>query len=210
MLKRQSEFERQGHDFYPTPAWGTRGLVLLPEVRLPSGIWEPCCGDGAMARELEDLGHHVVATDLEDRGYGEGGRDFMLETRLPDGVTAIVTNPPYGNLFEFVVHALKLTQPVGGMVAVLVNHQWQAGQEASNLCRIPAFDATVVLTDRIDWSSGIGVPAKNRGNHNHCWMVWDWSRALGPARTFHVPNPEKARWTRRWSGRLDDLPEWLR
>jgi hypothetical protein len=113
-------------------------------------------------------------------------------------------------LIKFIEHALELLRPVGGTLVLLVNHQWAAGQDASNLCSIPAFDTTLALADRIDWSSGIGVPAKNRGNHNHCWMVWDWSRAPGPARTFHVSNPEKPRWTRRWSGRLDDLPEWLR
>src|SRR3954451_2556370 len=104
MLKRQLDFPRQDKDFYPTPAWVTE--ALLRWVPLPNGIWEPCCGEGSMARVLEDRGHHVVATDLVDRGYGEGGRDFMLETRLPDGVTAIVTNPPYGKLFEFAIHAL--------------------------------------------------------------------------------------------------------
>jgi hypothetical protein len=210
----KSGHKRQPQNFYATPDWVTEELLETLRrwgIRLPNVIWEPCCGDGAISRELESRGYSVVSTDLVYRGYGEGGRDFMKEDRLPDGVTAIVTNPPYGDgLFDFVVHALELARLVDGMVALLMPHQWQAGQDASNLCRIPAFDATVVLADRIDWSSGIGVPAKNRGNHNHCWMVWDWSRALGPARTFHVPNPGKALWTRRWSGRLDDLPEWLR
>ena len=49
-----------------------------------------------MAQVLEAHGHHVVGTDLVDRGYGEAGRDFRAETRLPEGITAIVTNPPYG------------------------------------------------------------------------------------------------------------------
>jgi hypothetical protein len=209
MLKRQSDFERQDRDFYPTPAWVTEALVRY-WGRRASGIWEPCCGDGSMARVLEAHGRHVVATDLVDRGYGEGGRDFMLETRLPDGVTAIVTNPPYGSLFEFIVHALTLTKPEGGQVAVLVNHQYATGQDASNLCSIPAFDTTLALADRIDWSSGIGIAATNRGNHNHCWLVWDWSRPPGPARSLYVPNPGKARWSPRRSRRLDDLPEWLR
>jgi hypothetical protein len=209
MLKRQLDFPRQPQDFYAMPAWSTE--ALLHWVRLPGGkIWDPCCGDGAVARVLEAHGHDVVATDLMDRGYGEGNRDFMLETRLPDGVTAIVTNPPYDNLFEFIVHALELLRPVGGTLVLLVNHQWAAGQNASNLCRIPAFDTTLALADRINWSSGIGAPTTNRGNHNHCWLVWDWSRPLGPARSLYVPNPEKPRWTHRRSRRLDDLPEWLR
>jgi hypothetical protein len=206
MLNRHLEFPRQPQDFYATPAWVTEALLRYWVLR-SGGIWEPCCGNGAIARVLVTHEHHVVATDLEDRGYGEGGRDFMLETCLPDGVTAIVTNPPYGDgLFDFVVHALELLRPVGGTLALLVNHQWGAGQEASKLCQptMPEHVATVVLADRINWSSGIGAPTTNRGNHNHCWLVWDWSRPADHARILYVRNPEKA------GRRRDDLPEWAR
>jgi hypothetical protein len=83
MRQRNLGYERQDQEFYPTPAWVTE--ALLRRVRLPKGVWEPCCGDGAMAQVLEALGHPVVGTDLVDRGYGETGRDFLAETRLPDG-----------------------------------------------------------------------------------------------------------------------------
>jgi hypothetical protein len=132
----KSGYERQPQNFYRTPAEVTEELLETlrrERIRLPNGIWEPCCGDGAMARVLEDHGHDVVATDLMDRGYGEGGRDFLLEDRLPDGVTAIVTNPPYGrNLYKFVDHALELTRPVGGMVAMLVNIQGRPGRRTAS------------------------------------------------------------------------------
>jgi hypothetical protein len=68
----KSGYERQEDNFYRTEAWATEALLRLPDVRLPNGIWEPCCGDGAMARVLEAHGHSIVATDLVDRGYGEG------------------------------------------------------------------------------------------------------------------------------------------
>jgi hypothetical protein len=75
----------QDRDFYPTPPWVTE--ALLRRVRLPRGILEPCCGDGAMARVLEAHCRRVVATGLVDRGYGETGWDFLAETQLPEGVT---------------------------------------------------------------------------------------------------------------------------
>src|SRR3954466_14280065 len=153
MRDRNLGYERQDRDFYPTPAWVTE--ALLRRVRLPQGIWEPCCGNGAMAQVLGAHGPRVVGTDLVDRGYGEAGRDFLVETRLPDGVTAIVTNPPYGRLlFEFVDHALKLTQRVGVMLAMLVNSQWPYGAANSARCRLPAFDAEIKLTNRIVWFPG--------------------------------------------------------
>jgi hypothetical protein len=178
MRQRNLGYERQDKDFYPTPAWVTE--ALLRTVCLPKRIWEPCCGDGAMARVLESHGHHVVATDLVDRGYGEGDRDFLMESRLPDGVTAVVTNPPYGKtlLPKIVDHALELTRPVGGMVALLVNVQWQTAAENSKRLRIPVFDASVILTDRIRF-----IPdTDERPGEDHCWLVWDHSRTPGPAR----------------------------
>src|SRR4051812_23450150 len=148
MRQRNPRYARQDRDFYPTPAWVTE--ALLRRVRLPKGIWEPCCGDGAMAQVLGAHGHRVVGTDLVDRGYGETNRDFLAETRLPEGVTAIVTNPPYGRtLYKFVDRAPELTRPVGGTVAMLVNTQWPTGAANSIWLRHPAFEATVVLTNRI-------------------------------------------------------------
>jgi hypothetical protein len=180
MRQRNLGYARQYRDFYPTPAWVTE--ALLRRVRLPKGIWEPCCGDGAMVRVLEAHGHHVVGTDLVDRGYGEGGRDFLMESRLPDGVTAIVTNPPYGRrLFKIVDHALELTRPVGGMVALLVNTQWPTGAANSKRLRHPAYEASVVLTNRIVWVPDDDGRPRKSPQENHCWLVWDWSRTPGPA-----------------------------
>jgi hypothetical protein len=190
--KRDLGYERQEKDFYPTPGWVT--AALLRRIHLPTGIWEPFCGNGAMAQVLADHGRSVVGTDLVYRGYGEGGRDFLMESRLPDGKTAIVTNPSYGRgLHRFVDHALELTKPVRGMVAMLVNIQWQTGAANSMRLRHPAFDASVILTKRIVWFPGAdGRPAK-QPQENHCWLVWDWSRQPGPARLLFagdVPESE--------------------
>jgi predicted nucleic acid-binding Zn ribbon protein len=199
MRPRNLGYERQKQNFYRTPAWVTRALLRQP-LRLPNGIWEPCCGDGAMAQVLESHGHQVVAADLVDRGYGETGRDFLMESHLPDGVTAIVTNPPYGDdLPKLVDHALELTRPVGGMVAMLVNSQWPYALENSARCRMPAFDMEIKLTDRIVWFPGPdGRPARqpdgrkgNRPSENHCWLVGDHSRTPGPPDVLFADNDEK-------------------
>jgi hypothetical protein len=110
------------------------------------------------------------------------GRDFLMESRLPDGVTAIVTNPPYGRrLFKIVDHALELTRPVGGMVALLVNTQWPTGAANSKRLRHPAYEASVVLTNRIVWFPDDDGRPRKSPQENHCWVVWDWSRTPGPA-----------------------------
>ena len=87
-----------------------------------------------------------------------------------------------GRLYKFVDHALELTRPVGGMVAMLVNTQWPTGAANSIRLRHPAFEASVMLTNRIVWFPGDdGRPAASP-QENHCWLVWDWSRTPGPAR----------------------------
>jgi hypothetical protein len=199
MRNYNSGHVRQPQNFYRTPAEVTKELLETlrrERIRLPNGIWEPCCGDGAMAEVLKADGHYVVATDLMDRGYGEGGRDFMLETRLPDGVTAIVTNPPYGpELPKFVDHALDLLRPVDGMLALLLNSQWKTSATNSKRCRVHAYEASVTLSKRIRWFPG----TKEQPKENHCWLIWDHSRRPGPAKDlFAAPNvesePEAARW----------------
>jgi hypothetical protein len=67
-------------------------------------IWEPACGDGAISKELEIHGHQVYSTDLIDRGYGEGGCDFLSPVTLTRVMLEqpclhhVVTNPPYSYL----------------------------------------------------------------------------------------------------------------
>jgi len=63
--------------FYPTPPEGTRALLRVEKFE--GTIWEPACGDGAISRELEAVGHTVLSTDLIDRGYGTAGVDFLLD-----------------------------------------------------------------------------------------------------------------------------------
>jgi hypothetical protein len=119
-----------------------------------------------------------------------------MESRSPDGVTAIVTNPPYGGALarRVVDHALELMLPVGGMVALLMNVQWQTAKTNSARCRIPAFDASVILTDRIRWIPDTDV----RGSENHCWMVWDFSRSPGRAGLLYADPDAESEPETRW------------
>src|SRR5690348_10540948 len=92
---------RIAYDFYPTPEIAT---VKLLEIETFQGeIWEPACGDGAISRVLERYGYLVKSTDLIDRGYGEGGLDFL---RSQYRTRNIVTNPPFKFANKFIHHAL--------------------------------------------------------------------------------------------------------
>jgi len=97
-------------DFYETPEQATRALLRYEP--LPDRIWEPACGKGAISRVLAEAGHDVTSTDLVDRGYGQAGIDFLMETVAPRGVQAIVTNPPFKLADQFVRHGLTLVPRV--------------------------------------------------------------------------------------------------
>ena len=164
-----SNFGRQGHDFYPTPTWVTQ--TLLDRVTFRGPVWEPCCGDGAIARQIEARGNRVVATDLSDHGYGAPGIDFLACNTMPEDCRAIVTNPPYGDggaeraaagamsarlLLEFVEHGIRLTEQRGGQLALLVRYTWIAGKRAAGLISSGPLDRVIVLTKRIQWFDKIG------------------------------------------------------
>jgi len=92
-----------GQDFYPTPPWATHALIK--HEKFLGSIWEPACGNGAMAKVLEETGCPIISSDLYDRGYGKSGVDFL---QAVDKVDNVVTNPPYC-AEPFVQMALRIT-----------------------------------------------------------------------------------------------------
>jgi hypothetical protein len=104
-------------DLYETPACCVTSAFSAGVFSdAGSVIWEPCAGRGAISRELRAFGFRVIAQDLVDH-FGrdadvETGIDFLMERRAPEGVTAIITNPPFKLADEFVDHALGLVPRV--------------------------------------------------------------------------------------------------
>ena len=177
-----SGYLRAPRDFYATPAWVTERL--LDHVALRGAVWEPCCGDGAMARVLAARGYQVVASDIADRGFGTPGVNFLAARAFPAGCGAMVTNPPYGEadvmagrprsslaMQRFLRHALSLTAGAQGQLALLVRLQWLAGQRAAAIMSAAPFAKVIVLRDRITWFDR-GAETK-RAQHHHAWVVFD-------------------------------------
>ena len=183
-----SGYQREGRDFYATPAWVTE--ALLRHVRFRGPIWEPCCGDGAMSTVLTQHGYQVTSTDIADRGFGVPGTDFLTCRTVPQDCTAIVTNPPYGDtgshkgqaksapaMLGFLRHAMMLTASVQGQLALLVRLQWTAGRRAAGLLSSGPFASVIVLTRRIRWFD-MGEQTNN-GQHHHAWVVFDHAHPAG-------------------------------
>lgn len=62
-----------GVDFYQTPTWAIE--KLLEVVTFEGNILEPCSGNGAISKVLEEHGYNVVSQDIRDDEsvYGVGG-----------------------------------------------------------------------------------------------------------------------------------------
>lgn len=126
LVKAQKAHKRKAADFYPTPPDVTAALMEFLFTPKSQYIWEPACGDGAMARVIEAFGHAVTSTDLRDEPsiYGTGGMDFLnAEVAEGDGPDWIITNPPFNLAEAFIRKALTITPNVA---MLLSNQYWHA------------------------------------------------------------------------------------
>lgn len=188
----EAGYERAANDFYPTEPWVTRALCRAVEFDNRGLLWEPACGDGRMARELDRWHPAVVASDIADYGYGEPGRDFLdpatvkwLADRRAGAVAAIVTNPPFDRAIAFITRALELTRASQGKVAIVQRHEFDAPAKNHPLFK-PPFAAKLVLHKRPRWSGD----DKASPRFPYAWYLWDW-RHKGPPVLRYLPDPDK-------------------
>jgi hypothetical protein len=90
-------------DYYATHPDSTKALLLVEEILYPA--LEPACGEGHISKLLDG---DVTSNDLENRGYGCGGINFL--TWQPDKeYKTIITNPPFSLFTEFMDKSLEIT-----------------------------------------------------------------------------------------------------
>jgi len=154
-------------DCYDTPPEAVAALLRCE--KLPYKIWEPACGKGNIAGVLIDAGHAVYPTDLNDRGYGIAGIDFLLHGP-PVDCDAIVTNPPFSLAEEFVEVALERAP----MVVMLLRLAFYESDRRSDilegrgLARIHCFRKRLPMMHREGWEG-----RKANSGMAFAWFVWD-------------------------------------
>jgi hypothetical protein len=156
-------------DFYPTPPEMT--LALLSVEKFDGSILEPACGDGSMSRVLEAAGYDVSSQDLIDRGYGEGGRDFLLEQWSADNV---VTNPPFTLVEPFIRQALQTSKRKVAILGRLGLLEGQARRKlwvAHPMARVWVFSRRVACIKPGD--AKYGAKGGKGGMIAYAWYVWD-------------------------------------
>lgn len=157
-------------DWFRTPPAATEAL-LQREV-FPGAIWECACGDGAMSRVLAAAGYGVVESDVEYRGAGTGGRDFLLEQAMPEGCASIVTNPPFRLAREFAQHALRLG---ARKVALIQRVAFLEGatRHRDLFAKHPPSRVWVFASRVTMWAGDAAVQGEKGGAMAFAWFVWE-------------------------------------
>lgn len=170
-------------DLYETPPEAV--TALLRAENLPDVIWEPACGPGAIVRVLRASGRQVYATDLVDYNSPDqdsAGWDFLMETQLPIGVEAIVSNPPFKNGAEFVSKGLALCPKVIMLLrlAFLESASRSNILDGGQLARVYVFKDRLPMMHRGGWEG-----PRSTNTMAFAWFVWD-SMHKGPTELHRI------------------------
>jgi len=161
-MGKRSNFERREADFYPTPRAAV--VPLIPYLRGIRTFAEPCAGDGALVRHLEEFGLRCVyAGDIRT------GQDALVLDFY--GVAdAIVTNPPYTrDLMHRLIEHFQRIAPTW----LLIDYDWSATRQAAEYM-IHCSD--IIILPRLKWFEG----SKNTGKDNHAWYRFHSRHSGGP------------------------------
>lgn len=188
MMVGGAKRKRRENDFYPTE-WEPIAALIEAERSVLDyftwnkiRVWEPACGDGAISKQLEEVGLEVHSTDLIYRGYGVGGMDFLKQTGPVK--TPIITNPPYGDFpRQFIEHAVKLQAPY--IALLLKANFFHTGGHAA-LFRDMPYSREYRIPWRLDFT-GEGKPTMT-----FSWFVWDFvtPRASKSPDVFMLSKPK--------------------
>ena len=163
--------EREVNDFYATDP---RALeLLLNTEKFDLNVWEPACGKGHLSEVLKNRGHTVRSTDLIDRGYGEGGVDFLQCTEKFNG--DVITNPPYKYAQQFVEHAIERI-PDGHKVAMFLKLTFLESQRRRELFEKHPPEYIYVSSSRLRCAIGGDFEKYEQGGCStaiaYAWFIW--------------------------------------
>ena len=174
-IARRSNFD-ETLDYFPTPPYATRALFeyVIPEVAKDAkhlSIWDPACGGGHMSEVFREYGFkEVYSTDIHDHDYsGLDEKSSFQNTAKTAVKDFIVTNPPYGDMTDFVDLGLKASRRG---LALLTRIQFLEGQNRyAKLFSVRPPTQVAVFADRISFKQN-EVVQKASKMFTHIWVVW--------------------------------------
>lgn len=181
MSTRNSGYAAVDLEKFYTPPWVvSRDLASLWQPPRHAEIWEPCAGDGRLARAILHSFGHCFASDLhpDRRQYHPVARlDFLKSRGISNNgpcPQVIITNPPFTRAAQFLAHALEVTEASAGSVVFLLPFGFDAARGRAGLTgHHPAFAAKVTTSQRIRWSN---LPQKENGpSGDHALFIYEWN-----------------------------------
>ena len=158
-----SNRSRELMDNYPTPDIAVS--ELLKRESFDGIVWEPACGSGHIAKFFDNC----MASDIRKSNiYGEGGVDFIYETRKVD---CIITNPPYRYAQKFVEQALFCADK---KVAMLLKLAFLESVSRYALFQESPLKTVYVFSKRLPWiREGINTMEGKNSMLAFAWFVWE-------------------------------------
>jgi hypothetical protein len=178
MAQRNSGYERQPKDFYPTPDWVTDCAVRA--LKLPLILWEPAAGKGGMVDRLRHHGFVVHGSDIDGPMFP--AHDFLGTRKLPrTDIGGIFTNPPFSLAEGFIERGLDLLRnDTLQTFTLLLPAERDHGKTKTGLFRdCDLFAGQVKLMDRIVWFQR-DDGEKEAPSTWHSWFHWDRRHAGEP------------------------------
>lgn len=166
-----SKGDREEHDYYATDPIAVQRFMEEVKWSTEEEIWEPACGEGHIAKTLEDLNYIVHSTDLIDRGYGKSEIDFLQTTYRDVGIN-IITNPPYRYALEFVEKSLDTILP-GYKVAMLLRIQFLEGVKRGKFFKTNPPKIVYVFSRRVACAINGKFEDVKGSATAFCWFVWE-------------------------------------
>lgn len=179
IIGANSAFGRNEADFYPTPSECT--WALLQHWQPAGTVWEPACGDGAIARVLTDAGYQTIASDLHDRGYGDWTGDFLNDPPRAS-FDAIVTNPPFNVAEPFIRTAAAYGVP---FAMLLKSTYWHAATR-SKLFEETGPEMVIAMT----WRPSFDLRRGTSPTMDVIWTVWGPRPWLKPCSYVLAAKPD--------------------
>lgn len=184
MSKRTPGLPQRPNGFWPTPKSAVAPLV--PYLPLAARYGEPCAGDGAIIKALDDLwpgGRCVWASDINPKDPDiEEIAVSEIRPHMAEHVGIWLTNPPWPKIGKKGDPAVGIIAHLMTMAQVWALLPWDfAANDYFRALWPQCSDALPI--GRVSWM-GNGTPGKD----NAGWFRFDQAHRRGP---MICPRPEK-------------------
>lgn len=157
------------NDYYATDPIAVKKLLEVETFN--QYVWESACGEGHISKVLEEAGYNVVSTDLIDRGYGQGNKDFLKHKVAGKNRNSmdIITNPPYKYAREFVEHALEISME-SVKIAMFLKLTFVSSKSRKELFEKFPPSTIYVFSKRVE--CGKNGEFKGKCGVDYAWFIW--------------------------------------